>query len=150
MNAFLKGSDCLQKTFDGIFILSDKVAFMSRELLFVYSHYRGNRYISEKERGGMGSGVWPSMATHTQNLCSAFNPSKCTHTVVNIHMEQWAANAAAPGEQLGVRCLAQGSHLSRGIEGGESTGYSLPHLQSLPDLRLEPTTFGLQVQLSIH
>ncbi len=32
----------------------------------------------------------------------------------------------APGEQLGVRCLAQGSHLSRGIEGGESAGYSLP------------------------
>ncbi len=47
-------------------------------------------------------------------------------TVVNIHLEQWAANAAAPGEQLGVRCLAQGSHLSRGIEGGESAGYSLP------------------------
>ncbi len=73
-----------------------------------------------------GSGVWPNMATHTQNLCSAFNPSKCTHTVVNINLEQWAANAAAPGEQLGVRCLAQGSHLSRGIEGGESAGYSLP------------------------
>ncbi len=66
------------------------------------------------------------MVTHTQNLCSAFNPSKCTHTVVNIHLEQWAANAAAPGEQLGIRCLAQGSHLSCGIEGGESTGYSLP------------------------
>ncbi len=59
--------------------------------------------------------MWPSMVTHTRNLCSAFNPSKCTHTVVNIHPEQWAANAAAPGEQLGVRCLAQGSHLSRGI-----------------------------------
>ncbi len=57
---------------------------------------------------------------------SAFNPSMCTHTVVNTHLEQWAANAAAPGEQLGVRCLAQGSHLSRGIEGGESAGYSLP------------------------
>ncbi len=94
--------------------------------------------------------MWPSMVTHTQNLCSAFNPSKCTHTVVNIHLEQWAANAAAPGEQLGVRCLAQGSHLSRGIEGGESTGYHSTHLQSLLDLRLEPTTFGLQVQLSIH
>ncbi len=72
------------------------------------------------------------MVTHTRNLCSAFNPSKCTHTVVNTHTpvtthpEQWAANAAAPGEQLGVRCLAQGSHLSRGIEGGESAGYSLP------------------------
>ncbi len=24
--------------------------------------------------------VWPSMVTHAQNLCSAFNPSKCTHT----------------------------------------------------------------------
>ncbi len=36
------------------------------------------------------------------NVFSAFNPSK------------WAANAAAPGEQLGVWCLAQGSHLSCG------------------------------------
>ncbi len=36
--------------------------------------------------------------------------------------------SAAPGEQLGVWCLAQGSHLSRGIEGGESTEYSLPPL----------------------
>ncbi len=43
-------------------------------------------------------------------------------------MEQWAADAAAPGEQLGVRCLAQGSHLSRG--------------QFLLELRFEPTTSG--------
>ncbi len=65
------------------------------------------------------------MVTHTQNSCSAFIPSKVhthssehTHTV-NTHPEQWAAiYAAAPGEQLGVRCLPQG-HLSRGIEGGE-------------------------------
>ncbi len=63
------------------------------------------------------------MVIHTRNLCSAFNPSKCTHIAVNTHPEQWAANAVAPGEQLGVRCLAQ---VSRGIEGGESTGYSLP------------------------
>ncbi len=34
--------------------------------------------------------------------------------------------AAAPGDQLGDRCLAQGSHLSRGNEGGESAGHSLP------------------------
>ncbi len=73
------------------------------------------------------------VATHTRNLCSAFNPSKCTHTAVsseqthkhthtvNTHPEQWAAiYAVAPGEKLGVRCLAQGSHLSHGIEGGES------------------------------
>ncbi len=58
--------------------------------------------------------------------------------------------AAAPGEQLGVRCLAQGSHLSRGIEGTESAGYSLPHLQFLPDLRLEPATpfFARSVRLT--
>ncbi len=51
---------------------------------------------------------------------------------MNTHPEQWAAiYAAAPGEQLGVRCLAQGN-LSRGIEGEESAGYSLPHQQFLP------------------
>ncbi len=79
------------------------------------------------------------MVTHTQNLCSAFNPSKCTHTAVNTHThtknthpEQWAAiYAAAPGEQLGVQCLAQGSHLSRGIEGGENAGYSLQNQNGL-------------------
>ncbi len=42
------------------------------------------------------SDVWPSMVTHTQNLCSSFNPSKCTHIVVNTHTanthpEQWGA-----------------------------------------------------------
>ncbi len=45
-----------------------------------------------------------------------------THTV-NTHPEQWAAIAPAPGEQLGVQCLAQG-HLSHGIEGGESAVHS--------------------------
>ncbi len=91
------------------------------------------------------------MVTHTRNLCSAFNPSKVhTHSSEHTHPEQWAAiYAAAPGEQLWVRCLAQG-HLSRGIEGGESSGYSLPHLQFLPDLRLEPAAFGLRVRLSNH
>ncbi len=39
--------------------------------------------------------------------------------------------AAAPGEQLWVRCLAQESHLNRGIEGGESTGYSLQNQNGL-------------------
>ncbi len=57
------------------------------------------------------------------NVFSAFNPSiKSAHT----HLEQWAADTAAPGEQLGVRCLAQESHLSRG--------------QFLPEPRFEPTT----------
>ncbi len=29
--------------------------------------------------------VWTSMVTHTRNLCSAFNPSKCTHTHSSEH-----------------------------------------------------------------
>ncbi len=80
---------------------------------------------------------------------------KCAHTAVNTHTvnkhpEQWAAiYAAAPGEQLGVRCLAQG-HLSRGIEGGESAGYSLPPPTIPTGPRLELATFGLRVQLSNH
>ncbi len=46
---------------------------------------------------------------------------KCTHT------EQWAAiYDAAPRQLLGVRCLAQWSHLSRGIDGGKSALQSLP------------------------
>ncbi len=55
-------------------------------------------------------------------MFSSFNPSKCTH------LEQRAADTVARGEQLGVRCLAQGSHLSRG--------------QFLPEPRFEPTTLG--------
>ncbi len=72
-----------------------------------------------------------------------------THTM-NTHSEQWAAiHAAAPGEQLGVRCLAQG-HLSRGIEGGQSAGHSLPPPTNPAGPRLEPATFGLRFRLSNH
>ncbi len=68
-----------------------------------------------------------------------------THTPTRTRTEQWAVIfPATPGEQLGVRCLAQCSHLSRGID---LVIHSL-HLQSLPVPRLKPTTFGLQVRLS--
>ncbi len=50
------------------------------------------------------------------------------HPSAHTHLEQWAADTAAPWEQLGIRCLAQGSHLSRG--------------QFLPEPRFEPTTSG--------
>ncbi len=33
--------------------------------------------------------MWPSVPY--SELCSAFHPSKCTHTAVNTHPEQWAA-----------------------------------------------------------
>ncbi len=58
--------------------------------------------------------------------------------------------AAAPREHLRVWCLAQGFHLSCGIEGGRVLVIHSPHQQFLPNLRLEPATFGLQVRLSIH
>ncbi len=75
-------------------------------------------------------------------------PIQSVHT--HTHPEQWAAiYAVAPGEQLGVRCLAH-VHLSSGIEGGESAVYSPPHLQSLLVPRLEPAIFGLRVRLSNH
>ncbi len=46
-----------------------------------------------------GGGGW--LVTHTRNLCSAFNPSKCTHTAVNTHPEQWAANVAGARGAVG-------------------------------------------------
>ncbi len=87
------------------------------------------------------------------HLCSAFNPSKVhTHSSEHTHTP-WTHTrssgqpfyAAAPGEQLGVRCLAQG-HLSHGIEGGESAVHSLP--PTIPaGPRLELATFRLRVRL---
>ncbi len=75
------------------------------------------KLVSRREGGreGKGSGVWLSMVTHTRNLSSAFNPSKCTLTAVEHTPGAVGSHVAAPGEQLGDRCLAQGSHLSRGI-----------------------------------
>ncbi len=53
-------------------------------------------------------------------MCSLHLTHPSAHTL--------GADTAAPGEQLRVRCLAQGSHLSRG--------------QFLPDPRFESTTSG--------
>ncbi len=88
------------------------------------------------------------MVTQTWNSCSAFTHRKCTHTAVNTHTHcehtpgVVGSYAAAPGEQLRVRCLAQG-HLSRGIEGGEGAGHSLPPPTIPAGPRL--TNFGLRV-----
>ncbi len=78
-------------------------------------------------------------------------PSMCAHTHAHTHThtEQWAAiYAAVPGEQLGVRCLAQG-HLSCGIEGRGRAGSSLPTPTIPAGPRLKLATFCLGVWLSI-
>ncbi|MCJ8743520.1 hypothetical protein PDJAM_G00094900 [Pangasius djambal] len=70
---------------------------------------------------------------------------QCTHIVVNTHLEQWAAFfAAAPREQLGDRCLAQGVVVLR-VE--ESAGHSLPP-PTIP-ARPETQTRNLQVHLRV-
>ncbi len=57
----------------------------------------------------------------SSEMCSLYLTHPSAHT-------PGAVDAAAPGEQLGVRRLAQGSHLRRG--------------QFLPEPRFEPTTSG--------
>ncbi len=79
------------------------------------------------------------MVKYTRNLCSAFITSKCTHSVVNTHTHTHREHtpggvgshiAAAPGEQLGVWCLAQGSQLMV-LKVEESAGYSLQNQNGL-------------------
>ncbi len=103
-----------------------------------------------KERKGKESGVWPSMVTHTRNLSSAFNPSKCTLTAVNTHLEQWAAILRRPGSSWGIGALLKGLTSVVVLKVERVLVIQSPHRQSLPDLGIEPATFGLQVQLSNH
>ncbi len=120
--------------------------------IYNFKHlYFVNYYIKHKKRGkGKGSGVWPSMVTHTRNLSSAFNPSKCTLTAVNTHPEQWAAILRRPGSSWGIGALLKGLTSVVILKVERALVIHSPHRQSLPDLGIEPATFGLQVQLSNH
>ncbi len=100
------------------------------------------------------SDVWPSMVTHTWNLCSAFNPSKCTHTVVNTHT-LWTHTRSSgqpmlqrPGSNWGFSALLKGLTSVVVLKVERALVFHSSHRQFLPDLRLEPAT--LQVRLSIH
>ncbi len=64
--------------------------------------------------------TWSSGHTHT-------HLEQWTHTHTHTHTHTWSSGGPS-GEQSGVRCLAQGSHLSRG--------------QFLPEPRFKPTTSG--------
>ncbi len=108
------------------------------------------RPLKGKKGKGKGSGVWPSMVTHTRNLSSAFNPSKCTLTAVNTHLEQWAAILRRPGSSWGIGALLKGLTSVVVLKVERALVIHSPHRQSLPDLGIEPATFGLQVQLSNH
>ncbi len=80
-----------------------------KSLLFIWIIYFVNVFFSF-----FLSDVWPSMVTHTLNLCSAFNPSKCTHTVVNTHTlwtHTWSSGQPMlrrPGSSWGFGALLKG------------------------------------------
>ncbi len=78
--------------------------------------------------------TWSSgHTTHLEQWAHTHTPGAVETHTHNTHLEQWAVNAAAPGGQLGVRCL---------LKGLTSGGQFLP----------EPRTHNLrlQVQCSIH
>ncbi len=104
-------------------------------------------FLKEREREVV---CGQSMLTHTRNLSSAFNPSKCTLTAVNTHPEQWAAMLRHPGSSWGFGALLKGLTSVMVLRVERALVIHSPHRQSLPDLGIEPATFGLQVRLSNH
>ncbi len=97
------------------------------------------------------SDVWPSMFMHTRNLCSAFNPSKCTHSTEHTHPEQWAAILLrGPRSSWGFHGLLKSLTTVMVLKVERALVIHSPHRQFLPDLRLKPATFGLKVWLSNH
>ncbi len=77
-------------------------SFWYADLLFERNIFLFYYYESESESDVTYDQVWWPIL----RICALhLTHPKCTHTAVNTHPEQWAAiYAAAPGEQLGVRC----------------------------------------------
>ncbi len=81
------------------------------------------------------SDIRPSMVTHTRNLCSAFDPSKCTHT----RSSGQPFLLQRPGSSWGFGALLKGTSVV--VLRVERVLYiHTPHLQSLParDLNSQP------------
>ncbi len=113
----------------------------SKALTLIAHVHLGEVYLrsafKKKKKKKKKSDMWLSMVT-ILGICAL--QLTHPHTAVNTHT--WSTiYAAAPGEQLGIRCLAQGHH-GRGIEGGESTVHSLPPPPTInAGPRLELATF---------
>ncbi len=110
--------------------LFEDVEFIPLELhcLWTACLRQGSNCLAHESDVTYGQVWWPILGICALQLTHP----KCTHTAVNTHT-LWTHTrssgqpfyAAVPGEQLEVRCLAQG-HLICGIEGGESAVHSLP------------------------
>ncbi len=81
--------------------------------------------------------MWQSL-THTQNLCSAFNPSKSTHTV-NTHPGAVGSQWGADGDP--VPC-SKGLISVMVLKVERTLVIHSLHRQFLPDPRFKPTTSG--------
>ncbi len=96
--------------------------------------------------------VLSSMVTHTRNWCSAFNPSKCTHTAVSSEHTPGAVGRAVmlqrPGSSWGFGVLLKDTSVVVWKE--ERAVHSLPPPTIPAGPRLEPATFRLRVWLSNH
>ncbi len=100
--------------------------------------------------------MWPSMVTHTRNLCSAINLFK-VHTHSSEHTHTHTHHEHTPGAVGSHSCCS-----TRGVVVGSMPcsmapqswywGWrgrcTFPHLQFLPAPRLELTTFRLRDRLS--
>ncbi len=90
------------------------------------------------------------MVSHSLNLCSAFNPSKCTHTTASGEHTQSSGQlffAVAPRDELWVHCIAQGSHLV--VLKVKALVIHSPHLQSILVPRLEPKSNSLTIRTQL-
>ncbi len=90
---------------------------------------------------------WPILG----NLCSAFNPFKCTHTVVNTHTVNTHRGGRSrgqpmlrrPGSSWGFGALLKGLTLVVVLKVERKLVIHSLHQQFLPDPRLEPALYPL-------
>ncbi len=110
------------------------------------------KLVSRREGGREGEGKWcvAKYGDPYSELSSAFNPSKCTLTAVNTHPSSGQPCCGARGAVGGSVALLKGLTSVVVLRVERAHLLFTPPPTSLPDLRFEPATFGLQVQLSNH
>ncbi len=122
-------------------------------------------FVPSSQRKRKGRDVRPSMVTQTLNFCSAVSSGQMrvhartctrtrtrthTHTHTHTHTSGHPFVLWQPGSSWGFSVLLKGLTSEIVLRVERLLNIHSYHLQPLPDLRLEPATFGLQVRYSIH
>ncbi len=85
------------------------LTFLTKELIVMSTKFKCSHTSSNIVPIHKWSDIWPSFLTHTQNLCSAFHPSKCTHTQQWTHTRSCGqAMLWPPGSSWGFGALLKG------------------------------------------